>query len=113
MPRGKAMSSDVSSAGGGEVGLHSLAELARRGKEDNVVFLDCGGDVVVEVVHHQAGPVGGNSNFQLSEEAHDGGGDGVVGGEGEEHVSICIDEVEQDLGGEVGTQTFGEKKMIS
>jgi hypothetical protein len=63
------------------------------------------GGVVVEVVDDEAGAVGGQGYVQLEKERVDGRRGCVGGAEGEEDVAVGVDEVEEQLGCQIGAET--------
>lgn len=61
--------------------------------------------VVVEVVDDSACSLGGKRDVELGEESNEGAGHSEGRGRGEEDVALGVDEVEKDLGGQVGAET--------
>lgn len=76
------------------------------GDGEDVVLLGGADGVVIEVVDDKAGAVGGEGDVKLGQEAHDGGRDGRFGGEGQKDVALGVDELEENVGGQVGTETW-------
>ena len=71
--------------------------------------------IIVEVIHHQARPVLGKHNVQLQQKAADGGRDSALSREGEKHVGTGIDEFDDRVGCQSGTETFrlgGEEEQM-
>ena len=62
--------------------------------------------IVVEVIHHQACPVLRKRNIQLQQKAADGGGNGTLSRKGEKHVGTSIDEFDDRVGCQSGTEAF-------
>lgn len=77
------------------------------GQKEDIVPVGGAGDVVVEVVDDEAVAVGGQGDVELREEGDQRGGCGGVGAEGEQDVALGVDEVEEGLGRQVGTETLG------
>ena len=80
-----------------EVVLGVVPVVARSGHEDDIVKVGGGLGIVVEVVNHQAGSLGGNVNVQLEKERVQGGGDGLRGAQGKQHIAAGVEEVEDLL----------------
>jgi hypothetical protein len=89
---------------GVEVILEPCAELRRRREEEDVVLVCGAGGIVVEVVDDETRSVGGNADVELGQEADDRGRDRGGRGEGEEDVALRVDELEEDIRGQVGAE---------
>lgn len=89
-----------------EVVLGVVSVVAGSGHEDDIVEVGGGLGIVVEVVNHQTGSLGGDVDVQLEKESVQGGGDGLRGAQGKQDVSAGVEEVEDLLGSEVGTESW-------
>lgn len=64
----------------------------------------CGGDVVVEVVYYQSCAVGGERDVELGEEGDERRCGGCFGGERQEDVALLVEELEEEVWCQVGTE---------
>lgn len=95
--------------------LDILLALGGRWKQQDIVIVGGGLGIVVEVVDNQARAVGGESNVELEQQAADGSGDGGVGGEGKKDIGAQVDEVDEQVWGEGGTESLqltGEEEQM-
>lgn len=69
------------------------------------MLLRSGVDIVVEVVDHETSAVGRQVDIQLEEQGDERGRYGSLGGQGDKDVSLGVDEVEEDLRGQIGTKS--------
>lgn len=74
---------------------------------ENIMLLGGRGLVVVEVVDGQSVAVLGQVDVELEEHAGDLARDGRLAGQSQQDVSILVDEVDEQLGGEVGAEALG------
>lgn len=88
-----------------EVVLGVISVVAGGGHEDDIVEVGGGLGIVVEVVNHQAGSLGGDVDVQLEKESVQGGGDGLRGAQGKQDIAASVEEVEDLLGSQVGAKT--------
>lgn len=58
------------------------------------------------MVDYEAGAVGGEDDVELGKEGDDGGGDGVLGGEGDEDIAVCVYEVDELVRCQVGSEAW-------
>lgn len=96
---------EVGPAAAAEVVLGARAVPARGGHEHDVVVVGGGLGVVVEVVDDETRALGGDLDVQLEEEGVEGGRDGLGGAQGEEDVAAGVEEVEEELGCQVGAES--------
>lgn len=89
-----------------EVVLGVVSVVAGSGHEDDIVEVGGGFGIVVEVVNHQAGSLGGDMDVQLEKESVQGGGDGLRGAQGKQDVAAGVEEIEDLLGSQVGAETW-------
>jgi hypothetical protein len=91
-------------AGHLKVLLAAVADVDRGVEHEDIVLLGGGHGVIVEVVHDGAGALGGQGDFELGQERDERAGDGCRRGLGQEDVALGVNEVDQDVRGQVGTK---------
>lgn len=87
-----------------KVRLQTGANVGGRWENEDVVGFGSGMSVVVEVVDDGASALNGEGNFELREEANDGGGRRDSGRLRNEDVSVGVDKVDQVVGSQVWPQ---------
>lgn len=92
--------------GGGEEILHIGTEGTRGSKENNIVLLGSGRDVIVEVVDDETAPVRRQVDVELEQGRDDRGRGRVLGGEGDEDVALGVDELDENVGGQAGAEAL-------
>lgn len=92
-------------AGELKVGLEAGANAGRRIQDEDVVGLGGGDGVVVEVVDDGAGALDGEGDVELGEEGDERRGRGDGGRQRNEDVSVGVDEVDEAVWGQVGSQS--------
>lgn len=75
------------------------------GEGENIVGFGGGEGIVGEVVDHEAGAFGGEGDVELGEEGDEGVGGCSLGGEGVEDVALGVEEVDENLGRQVGAES--------
>lgn len=100
----------VALAAAAKVVLGAGLVLAGRGQEEDVVLIGGGLGVVVEVVDDEAGSLGGDVDVELQEDRVEGGRYGRRRAQGEEDVATSVDEVEDLLCRQVGTEAWKSQK---
>ena len=83
-----------------EVVLDACSQSSGVWEQQNIVLLCSRCGVVVEVVDDGRALGGGDADVKLEEERLDGGRGGLLAGEGDEDVSILLDELEEVVGGQ-------------
>jgi hypothetical protein len=86
-----------------EIVLKTEANVAGSVENENIVGLSGGFSIVVEVVDDCAGALGRNGNSDLVEEGGERGRDRSRGGHCQKNVSAGIDELDDQIRGQIGT----------
>lgn len=94
----------VSGGAGAEDVLDARAVAAGGREEEHVVLVGGAGRVVVEVVDDEAGALSGELDVELGEEGDEGGRGRGVGAQGDEDVAVGVEELEEQLAGQLGAQ---------
>lgn len=103
----------VALAAAAKVVLGARLVLAGRGQEEDVVLVGGGLGVVVEVVDDETGSLGGDVDVELQEDRVEGGRYGRRRAQGEEDVATGVDEVEDLLRRQVGTEAWSSQRVQS
>lgn len=88
----------------GEEVLGAGPVLGRGLQEEGIVVVGGARHIVVEVVDHEAGALGGHVDVELEKGGVQGGGDGVGGAQGDQDVTAGVEKVEDQLCGQVGAE---------
>lgn len=97
----------------GEVVLGTGLVLGRGLQEQDIVVVGSAGHIVVEVVDHETGSLGGDVDIELEKGGVQGGGHRVGGAEGHQDVTTGIEEVKDQLRGQVGTKAWNMVLSVS
>lgn len=89
-----------------EVVLEAGANIGRSIEDKNIVGFSSRDGIVVEVVDDSASPLRGKSNVELGEESGQGRRGRCLGGKGNENIAICVDKVDENVGGQVRAQGY-------
>lgn len=75
--------------------------------DEHIVLLSGRGGIVVEVVDGQRVAVGGKVDVELEQHAGNLARDGRFAGQSQQDVSVLVDKVDKQLGGELRAETLG------
>lgn len=87
-----------------EVVLSTRLVLGRGLQEQDIVVIGGAGHIVVEVVDDEAGSLSGNVDVELEKGGVQGGGNRGGGAQGHQDVTTSVEEVEDQLCCQVGTE---------
>lgn len=96
---------DLVRGGAGAEDVLDAGTVAAGGREEeHVVLVGGAGRVVVEVVDDEAGALSGELDIELGEEGDEGGRGRGVGAQGDEDIAVGVEELEEELAGQLGAQ---------
>lgn len=87
-----------------KVVLQTGADVDRGVEDENIMRLSGRDGVVSEVVDDGSGSLDGKRDLEFSEERNERAGDGAGGGHGQKNVASSIDEVDKNVGRQIGTK---------
>lgn len=89
-----------------KVGLKVRANVGWRIEDEDVVGFGSGNGVVVEVIDDGAGALNGQGNVELGKKRDERGGRWDGGGQRKQDVALGVDEVDETVWGQVGTEAL-------